>query len=78
MLGKPDPEVWVQVARRLRVPVARCVVFEDAPVGIQAARAAGMRFVAAGWGYHGEGGDPNAWDADAVIARPGEFLDLLS
>jgi HAD superfamily hydrolase (TIGR01509 family) len=43
MLGKPDPEVWVQVARRLRVPVARCVVFEDAPVGIQAARAAGMR-----------------------------------
>ena len=45
MLGKPDPEVWVQVARRLRVPVARCVVFEDAPVGIQAARAAGMRAI---------------------------------
>jgi HAD superfamily hydrolase (TIGR01509 family) len=45
MLGKPDPEVWLQVARRLRVPVARCVVFEDAPVGIQAARAAGMRAI---------------------------------
>lgn len=45
MLGKPDPEVWVQVARRLRVPVTRCVVFEDAPVGIQAARAAGMRAI---------------------------------
>ena len=45
MLGKPDPEVWVQVARRLRVHVARCVVFEDAPVGIQAARAAGMRAI---------------------------------
>jgi beta-phosphoglucomutase len=45
MLGKPDPEVWTQVARRLRVPVARCVVFEDAPVGIQAARAAGMRAI---------------------------------
>jgi HAD superfamily hydrolase (TIGR01509 family) len=45
MLGKPDPEVWRQVARRLRVPVARCVVFEDAPVGIQAARAAGMRAI---------------------------------
>jgi len=37
-----------------------------------------MRFVAAGWGYHGEGGDPNAWDADAVIAHPREFLDLLT
>ena len=45
MLGKPDPEVWMQVARRLRVSAARCVVFEDAPVGIQAARAAGMRAI---------------------------------
>ncbi len=45
MLGKPDPEVWIQVARRLRVPAPRCVVFEDAPVGIQAAIAAGMRAI---------------------------------
>jgi len=29
------------------------------------------------WGYHGEGGDPNAWDADAVVAHPREILDLL-
>jgi phosphoglycolate phosphatase-like HAD superfamily hydrolase len=36
-----------------------------------------MHFFAAGWGYHGEGGDPNAWGADAVIARPGEILDLI-
>ena len=46
MLGKPDPEVWAQAARRLRVTPAHCVVFEDAPVGIQAARAAGMRAIA--------------------------------
>jgi HAD superfamily hydrolase (TIGR01509 family) len=45
MLGKPDPEVWMQVARRLRVPAGRCVVFEDAPVGIQAAVAAGMHAI---------------------------------
>ena len=45
MLGKPDPEVWTQVARRLRVPAARCVVFEDAPVGIHAAVAAGMHVI---------------------------------
>jgi HAD superfamily hydrolase (TIGR01509 family) len=45
MLGKPDPEVWAQAARRLRVMPAHCVVFEDAPVGIQAARAAGMRAI---------------------------------
>ena len=45
MLGKPDPEVWAQAARRLRVTPSHCVVFEDAPVGIQAARAAGMRAI---------------------------------
>ena len=45
MLGKPDPEVWTQVARRLRVGAAACVVFEDALVGVQAARTAGMRVI---------------------------------
>jgi HAD superfamily hydrolase (TIGR01509 family) len=45
MLGKPDPEVWTQAARRLRVSAERCVVFEDALVGVQAARAARMRVV---------------------------------
>ena len=45
MLGKPDPEVWTQAAHRLRVPTRRCVVFEDALVGVQAARAAGMRAI---------------------------------
>ena len=45
MLGKPDPEVWTQAARRLRVSAERCVVFEDALVGVQAARAASMRVI---------------------------------
>ncbi|HKW90401.1 MAG TPA: HAD family phosphatase [Methylomirabilota bacterium] len=45
MLGKPDPEVWTQAARRLRVAPGHCVVFEDALVGVQAARAAGMRVI---------------------------------
>jgi HAD superfamily hydrolase (TIGR01509 family) len=45
MLGKPDPEVWTQAARRLQTPPAHCVVFEDALVGVQAAREAGMRAV---------------------------------
>jgi beta-phosphoglucomutase len=45
MLGKPDPEVWTQAAHRLRVTAERCVVFEDALVGVQAARAARMRVI---------------------------------
>jgi HAD superfamily hydrolase (TIGR01509 family) len=43
--GKPDPEVFLVAARKAGVPPGRSVVFEDAPVGIQAAKAAGMRAV---------------------------------
>ncbi len=44
--GKPDPEVFLLAAQRLRCAPQRCVVFEDTPVGIQAAKAAGMKAVA--------------------------------
>ena len=43
--GKPDPEVFLTAARRLGVSPGRCVVIEDAPVGIAAATAAGMACV---------------------------------
>jgi HAD superfamily hydrolase (TIGR01509 family) len=45
-LGKPHPEGFLHGAARLRLEASRCVVFEDAPAGIQAALAAGMRVVA--------------------------------
>ncbi|MGW7299785.1 HAD family hydrolase [Streptomyces sp. NPDC054829] len=44
--GKPDPEPYLLAARLLGVDPARCVVFEDAPAGLQAGRAAGMTTVA--------------------------------
>ncbi|MFI6036646.1 HAD-IA family hydrolase [Streptomyces sp. NPDC051315] len=44
--GKPDPEPYLLAARELGVDPARCVVFEDAPAGLAAGRAAGMRTVA--------------------------------
>ncbi|HEY0887093.1 MAG TPA: HAD family phosphatase [Ramlibacter sp.] len=44
--GKPDPALFLEAARRLQVPPAQCLVFEDAPFGIEAARRAGMRAVA--------------------------------
>jgi beta-phosphoglucomutase len=40
--GKPDPEVFLVAAKKAGVDPVRAVVFEDAPVGIQAAKAAGM------------------------------------
>ncbi|MFD5570519.1 HAD family hydrolase [Streptomyces cadmiisoli] len=44
--GKPDPEPYLLAARALGVDPARCVVFEDAPAGLEAGRAAGMTTVA--------------------------------
>ena len=43
--GKPDPEVYLLAAHRLGVAPERCLVFEDAVVGVQAARSAGMRAI---------------------------------
>jgi beta-phosphoglucomutase len=44
--GKPHPDIFVEAARRLGVAPAGCLVFEDAPLGIEAARRAGMDAVA--------------------------------
>lgn len=44
--GKPDPEAYLLAAARLGVRSNRCVVIEDAPAGIRAAHAAGMRVIA--------------------------------
>jgi beta-phosphoglucomutase len=43
--GKPDPEVFLLGARRLGIAPERCIVIEDAPVGIQAAKAGGMHAI---------------------------------
>jgi mannitol-1-/sugar-/sorbitol-6-phosphatase len=43
--GKPDPEGYLLAARALGARPADCVVFEDAPAGIEAGRAAGMHVV---------------------------------
>lgn len=40
--GKPDPQIFLAAASRLRAAAAECIVFEDAPSGIEAARRAGM------------------------------------
>jgi HAD superfamily hydrolase (TIGR01509 family) len=43
--GKPDPQVFLIAAEKMSVPPARCVVVEDAPVGVEAARCGGMHVI---------------------------------
>jgi HAD superfamily hydrolase (TIGR01509 family) len=43
--SKPDPEAFLVAAKRLGVEPENCLVFEDTEMGIEAARAAGMRYV---------------------------------
>ncbi len=40
--GKPDPALFLLAAKALNIPPAQCLVVEDAPAGIEAARAGGM------------------------------------
>ncbi|MEI6537058.1 MAG: HAD family phosphatase [Verrucomicrobiaceae bacterium] len=45
-LGKPDPQVFLKAAEKIGRAPGRCVVFEDAHVGIEAGKRAGMKVVA--------------------------------
>ena len=40
--GKPAPDIYLEVAKRLGVKPAKCMVFEDVPAGILAGKRAGM------------------------------------
>jgi beta-phosphoglucomutase-like phosphatase (HAD superfamily) len=75
--GKPDPEIFLRAAERLGVPPERCVVVEDAPAGLEAARRAGMRSI----GVSAEALLPAALQADytapSLLALPADIFDRL-
>ncbi len=52
--GKPTPAIFLAAAQRLGIAPEACIVFEDAPFGIEAARRAGMRAVAICTGHSAE------------------------
>jgi beta-phosphoglucomutase-like phosphatase (HAD superfamily) len=45
-IGKPQPNIFLYAARTLHTPVERCLVIEDSPLGVEAAKRAGMKCIA--------------------------------
>lgn len=76
--AKPHPEPLHEAARRLGVPSDACMYVGDDERDIIAGRAAGMRTVAATYGYMGSQADSALWKADASISSPMELLKLLN
>jgi len=74
--AKPHPEPLFEAARRLNLEPATCIYVGDDLRDIVAGRAAGMRTVAASWGYLGAEEAVTEWSADHVIDFPGELLKL--
>ncbi|HJU55627.1 MAG TPA: HAD family phosphatase [Pyrinomonadaceae bacterium] len=66
--GKPDPQIFLAAAAKVQVPAAGCVVVEDAPAGIEAARRAEMRSIGV-LSFHGE------LDADVVVRSLADLPD---
>lgn len=75
--SKPHPAPLLEAARRMAVEAAACVYVGDDLRDVQAGRGAGMRTLAAGWGYLGHGASIERWGADALLDRPGALLNWL-
>jgi phosphoglycolate phosphatase len=76
--AKPHPAPLLEAARRLQAEPSNCIYVGDDLRDIQAGRGAGMRTIAAAWGYLGQGEAIADWKADAVIERPAELLQWLA
>lgn len=77
--AKPDPAIFLEAARRLGLPPAECVVFEDSPAGVEAAIRAGAYCVGVATsepaevlrakGAHEAVEDFTGFDVDGLLAR---------
>jgi pseudouridine-5'-monophosphatase len=73
--GKPEPDIFLVCADLLNIPAGNCVVFEDSPTGIKAARSAGMRVI----GINSQYVDlADLTEAEIIIDSYHELLPLVS
>ncbi|MEU9920869.1 HAD family hydrolase [Streptomyces griseoluteus] len=71
--GKPAPDLFLYAAERMGAAPERCLVVEDSPLGVQAARAAGMDV----YGFTAMTPPEKLADATQLFTNMGELADLL-
>ncbi len=76
--AKPHPEPLFEAARRMAVDPTCCVYVGDDERDIVAGHAAGMRTVAATYGYLGSKSDVKSWNAHVEIEFPTQLLKCLA
>lgn len=72
--GKPAPDLFLHAARQCGFSPANCIVVEDSPAGIEAARAAGMRVLAFGGGGHAQS---PAFRQKIAALKPDAWFDAM-
>ncbi|MFA5937996.1 MAG: phosphoglycolate phosphatase [Sinimarinibacterium sp.] len=75
--AKPAPDSLLRACTLLALRPQDCVYVGDDARDIVAGRAAGMRTIAAGWGYLGEGAPITEWGADAIALTTAELTEQL-
>lgn len=74
---KPDPAPLLHAAELIRVAAENTVYVGDALRDIQAGKAAGMRTIAAAYGYIVSGDDPLSWNADFIVSSAPQLAEML-
>lgn len=76
--GKPDPEIFLLAARKMRMPTGECLVVENTAVGLEAARQAGMKALAL---VPAATGDFQPWNLSEIdlpeLLRDGKLTEYL-
>jgi len=75
--AKPHPDPLLYAANQLQVVPEETLYVGDDERDVQAARAAGMTVLVAGYGYLGDGSPPILWGADGIVETPAGVRDWI-
>ena len=74
---KPDPEALILACSQIKIAPSDCIYIGDHIRDIQAGKSAGMKTIAAGWGYIEEFENITQWQADWVVEKSADLNSLL-